>query len=76
MSSFAEHGKAVSEGVWRKSSWSSFNGNCVEVAPMGEDRVGVRDTKDGGGGPILVFGRDSWRAFLNHVKHNDLGLAS
>lgn len=76
MSSFAERGKAMGKGDWRKSSWSAFNGNCVEVAQLGEDRVGVRDTKDSGEGPVLVFGGDSWRAFLNDVKRNDLDLAS
>jgi hypothetical protein len=61
---------------WRKSSWSAFHGNCVEVAPIGDCWVGVRDTKDNGSGPVLVFGSHDWRAFLNNVKRDDLDLAS
>lgn len=76
MITFAEPGKAVSEAAWRKSSWSAFHGNCVEVAPLGGDWVGVRDTKDRGEGPVLCFENDSWRDFLNHVKRDDLDLAS
>lgn len=47
---------------WRKSSFSGING-CVEVAVTGE-RVAVRDSKDGGHGPVLEFTSEEWRAFL------------
>ncbi len=57
---------------WRKSSWSSFNGNCVEVARIPGELVGVRDTKDGGAGPVLVFSGDAWRSFLGRVKAGNL----
>lgn len=42
---------------WRTASYSGDNSNCVEVA-AGET-VGVRDTKDRGGGQLSV----SWRSW-------------
>ena len=52
---------------WRKSSHSSGTGNCVEVA--GADRlVAIRDTKQGGRGPMLELTEVAWRAFLAEVK--------
>ena len=58
----------VARAAWRKSSWSSFNGNCVEVAPLGDALVGVRDTKDEGAGPVLAFDGEAWRSFLNRIR--------
>jgi len=55
--------------AWRKSSWSACNGNCVEVARSREGSlIGVRDTKDAGLGPVLLFDAASWRSFLDAVK--------
>lgn len=53
---------------WRKSSYSGYNGNCVEVADLGADRIGVRDSKAGAGSPVLGFSRADWAAFLVSVK--------
>lgn len=53
---------------WRKSSYSGYNGNCVEVADLGADRIGVRDSKAGAGSPVLGFSRSDWAAFLVSVK--------
>lgn len=35
----------VRDGVWRTSSRSGGEGNCVEVAGLA-DAIGVRDSKD------------------------------
>jgi hypothetical protein len=61
-------GEMAAQATWRKSSWSTYNGNCVEVAQFGGGLIGVRDTKDSSSGPVLVFTRESWWRFLNAVK--------
>jgi hypothetical protein len=58
--------------TWRKSSWSAYNGNCVEVAVLRTGMVAVRDTKDAGHGPALIFGPDAWGAFTTALKSGDL----
>ncbi|MEU1602032.1 DUF397 domain-containing protein [Micromonospora matsumotoense] len=58
------------EAVWRKSSRSGAEGNCVEVSGGPAALVGVRDSKDVGG-PVLVFSPQSWRTFLSAVRRAD-----
>jgi hypothetical protein len=64
----------VSDAAWRKSSWSSYNGNCVEVAPLSGAMVGVRDTKDQGSGPMLIVSDDAWRSFVRRIKTGTIDL--
>ena len=51
---------------WHKSSHSSANGQCVEVAPVA-GAVAVRDSKNPAG-PVLIFTRQAWAAFVEGVK--------
>jgi hypothetical protein len=59
------------QGTWRKSSWSTYNGNCVEVAKVHSDLVGVRDTKEAGAGSVLLFSGTAWRSFITRVKNSE-----
>jgi Domain of unknown function (DUF397) len=51
---------------WRKSSYSTAQGNCVEVADH-DSRVLVRDTKDRTAA-MLRFTPETWRCFAAKVK--------
>jgi hypothetical protein len=57
---------ALSDVAWRKSSYSSDNSYCVEVA-VADEAVGVRDTKDRTGG-TLAFTRERWSDFLASLR--------
>ena len=51
-----------SRARWRKSSLSG-DGGCVEIAYV-DGVIGVRDTKDNGAGPVLMFNEQEWTAFV------------
>ena len=53
--------------TWRKSTFSAYNGSCVEVADLAPGQIGVRDSK-GPHSPVLVFGRAEWASFLRGLK--------
>ena len=54
--------------TWRKSSWSAYNGACVEVAEFGAGCIAVRDSKAGENGSVLVFSRGDWAGFVAQIK--------
>ncbi|MEV0261691.1 DUF397 domain-containing protein [Streptomyces sp. NPDC050617] len=61
---------ADSEAIWRKSSYSGAQGDCVEVADT-DGSIAVRDSK-ACRGPALGFTRAAWSAFIGGVKHGAL----
>jgi Domain of unknown function (DUF397) len=60
----------MSDMRWRKSSLSMSNGNCVEVAHLAGDQIGVRDSKDKAG-PVLRFTPEEWTAFLGGIRNGE-----
>lgn len=58
----------LSRAEWHKSSYSSQNGNCVEVAANLPAFTAVRDSNDPTG-PTLLLPRKAWRCFIQSV-HN------
>jgi hypothetical protein len=53
--------------IWRTSSRSGSEGNCVEVADNLPGIVAVRDSKNRAGG-TLVITTSPWVAFISGVK--------
>jgi hypothetical protein len=56
-----------SRAEWRKSSYSSQSGNCVEVARNLPRLVAVRDSKEPDGAH-LVISTSAWRFFMTKVR--------
>lgn len=52
---------------WQKSRYSNPCGSCVEVAPLADGRIAVRNSRHPGG-PALVYPRAELAAFLHGVK--------
>jgi hypothetical protein len=52
---------------WKKSTYSSANGSCVEVAHLNDGGVLVRDSKDPDGG-VLSYTAPEWDAFLKGAQ--------
>ncbi|MFC7386494.1 DUF397 domain-containing protein [Sphaerisporangium rhizosphaerae] len=62
------------KGIWRKSSRSGAQSNCVEARFDG-GTVWVRNSNDAGPGRVVVgFGAEGWPAFLEVVRAGELGL--
>ena len=54
-------------GTWRKSSYSTAEGQCAEVAALPGGGVGVRDSKNPQGGALRLPSA-TWRTFLDAIK--------
>jgi hypothetical protein len=59
----------VEQSQWHKSSYSTNDGACVEVAGSR-----VRDSKDRDG-PVLDFTPDEWRALIAGIKAGEFDVA-
>ena len=56
--------------TWIKSSLSTYQGNCVEVAGLAEDTIRVRDSKHPDG-EMLNFTPAEWDAFIGGVLQGE-----
>jgi Domain of unknown function (DUF397) len=52
---------------WRKSTYSSDDGNCVEVADLDGSARAVRDSKDPSGGHLTLT-TAQWAVFTAGVQ--------
>ena len=59
----------LSGALWRKSSYSNGQANCIEVTAVGDGPsvVAVRDSK-APGSPSLIFTTRVWRQFMDSVE--------
>lgn len=60
----------LSGARWFKSSRSGGAKECVEVAFLDRDHIGIRDSKNPTG-PALVFAPDEWDAFLSGTRNGE-----
>ncbi|GGP66679.1 DUF397 domain-containing protein [Streptomyces abikoensis] len=67
-------GRAMTpDGIWRKSSYSSGNGQCFEIA-VWQGAVATRDSKNLTGSS-LIFAVGAWSAFLAGLRAGGFGAA-
>ena len=59
---------------WHKSTRSTANGACVEVAEL-DAAIGVRDSKDPES-PVLRFTGTDWQGFVASAKAGSFDLQS
>ena len=52
---------------WRKSTYSTAEGNCIEVASNPVGTVAVRDSKNPSG-PVLALSPEDWQTFVASVR--------
>ncbi|WP_433436708.1 DUF397 domain-containing protein [Nonomuraea sp. CA-141351] len=56
--------------AWRKSRFCNGASACVEVAPLADGNIALRDSKEQDG-PVLVFTPSEWAAFTAGVREGE-----
>lgn len=65
----------LSTAEWRTSSFSTFGGSCVEVAPLPDGRIAMRNSNDPEAS-VVLFTRPEIAAWIKGAKageFDDLG---
>ncbi|MEV0200338.1 DUF397 domain-containing protein [Nonomuraea sp. NPDC050691] len=65
----------ISTAAWQKSSFCNGSSTCVEVAPLSDGSVALRDSKIDGS-PVLVFTEEEWAAFVAGVREGEFDVAA
>ncbi len=60
----------LSTAAWRKSSFSNGGGDCVEVAPLDDGRIAVRNSNHPDAG-VVFFTRSEMDAYIKGVKSGE-----
>jgi hypothetical protein len=68
----ATTGAHLSNLSWRKSRRSGALGNCVELAPLADGVIAVRDSRQPHG-PVLVYPHAKLVTFLAGAKDGEFG---
>lgn len=56
---------------WIKSSYSGYNGNCVELTALPAGDRAIRDSKQADG-PMLTVSADQWSAFTAGIASGSI----
>ncbi|MFI0374363.1 DUF397 domain-containing protein [Actinomadura sp. 1N219] len=61
--------------IWRKARRSMASNECVELARLGEDRLGIRDSQAGPDAPVLSLNLAKARTLMRCVRrvHGESG---
>lgn len=65
----------IKTAAWQKSSFCNGASSCVEVAPLADGNVALRDSKVEDG-PVLVFTPSEWEAFTAGVRDGEFDLTA
>ncbi|MCF6475898.1 DUF397 domain-containing protein [Nonomuraea sp. MG754425] len=63
----------IMKAAWRRASYCNGATACVEVAPLADGNVALRDSKQHDG-PVLVFTPSEWAAFVAGVQDRQFDL--